>query len=88
MPALAAVVMVTAVRMNEWHLIRFYLRRKLKSPSVVMLATMLATVALDLTQAIVVGIVLSLLLFISQVSRLSVVPTQVDWERMKEQAIP
>ena len=60
------------------------LRRKLKSPSVVMFATMLATVALDLTQAIVVGIVLSLLLFISQVSRLSVVPTQVAWERMKE----
>ena len=84
MSALAAVLMVTAVRMNEWHLIRFYLRRKLKSPSVVMFATMLATVALDLTQAIVVGIVLSLLLFISQVSRLSVVPTQVDWERMTE----
>lgn len=82
--ALAGVLMVTAVRMNEWHLIKFYLKRRLKSPTVVMFATMLATVALDLTQAIIVGVMLSLLLFISQVSRLSVTPTDVDWERMKE----
>jgi SulP family sulfate permease len=84
MSALAGVLMVTAFRMNEWHLIRFYIRRKLKSPTVVMLVTMLATVALDLTQAIIVGIVLSLLLFISQVSRLSVTPTDVDWERLRQ----
>ena len=49
-----------------------------------MLVTMLATVALDLTQAIIVGIVLSLLLFISQVSRLSVTPTDVDWKRLTQ----
>ncbi len=81
--ALAGVLMVTAWRMNEWHLIRFYIRRRLKSPTVVMFVTMLATVALDLTQAILVGVVLSLFLFISQVSRLDIVPTDVDWERLR-----
>lgn len=84
MSALAAVLMLTAFRMNEWHLIRFYIKRRLKSPTTIMFATMLATIALDLTQAIVVGVVLSLLLFISQVSRLSVTPTDVDWDRMRE----
>jgi SulP family sulfate permease len=80
--ALAGVLMVTAFRMNEWHLIRFYLRRRLKSPTTVMFVTMLATVTLDLTQAIIVGVILSLLLFIGQVSRLEIVPTDVDSTRL------
>jgi SulP family sulfate permease len=80
--ALAGVLMVTAFRMNEWHLIRFYMRKRLKGPTFVMFATMLATVALDLTQAILVGVVLSLLLFISQISRLEIVPTSVDPARL------
>ncbi|MEO8288327.1 MAG: SulP family inorganic anion transporter [Chloroflexota bacterium] len=86
--ALAGVLMVTAFRMNEWHLIKFYVKRRLKSPTTVMVVTMLATVALDLTQAIIVGVILSLLLFISQVSRLSVVPTDVDWERLRQAGHP
>ena len=86
--ALAGVLMVTASRMNEWHLIRFYVKRRLKSPTTVMIVTILATVALDLTQAIIVGVLLSLLLFISQVSRLNVVPTDVDWERLRAAGHP
>ncbi len=82
--ALAGVLMVTAWRMNEWHLIRFYIRQQLKSPTTIMFATMVATVALDLTQAIIVGVILSLLLFISQVSRLTVVPTAVNWDHLRE----
>jgi SulP family sulfate permease len=85
--ALAGVLMVTAWRMNEWHLIRFYLSRRLKSPSIVMVATMIATVALDLTQAIIVGVVVQLLFFINQVARLSVVPTDVDWDRLRDSGI-
>lgn len=80
--ALAGVLGITAWRMNEWHLIRFYTSHRLKSPTTVMIVTMIATVALDLTQAIIVGVLLSLLLFISQVSRLHIVPTAVDWERL------
>ncbi len=80
--ALAAVLMVTAVRMNEWHRIRFYVQQQLTSSVVVMLATMAATIALDLTKAIVVGVVVSLLFFVRQVSRLDVVVTDVDPERL------
>src|SRR5699024_4431163 len=77
------VLLVTAVRMNEWHVIRFYFRRRLKSPILVMLVTMLATITLDLTQAILIGVAVSLLFFLSQVSRLSIVPTEVDWDRLR-----
>jgi sulfate permease, SulP family len=86
--ALAGVLMVTAVRMNEWHVIRFYLRRRLKGATVVMFVTMVATFSLDLTQAIIIGIAISLLIFISQISRLTVVPTAVDWERMRAAGFP
>ncbi|MFN8539997.1 MAG: SulP family inorganic anion transporter [Thermomicrobiales bacterium] len=86
--ALAGVLLVTAFRMNEWHAIRFYLGRRLKGPTLTMLATAVATVALDLTQAIVVGVVLSLLIFISQVSRLDVVPTPVDWGKLRDAGLP
>lgn len=81
--ALSGVLMITAIRMNEWHLIRFYFKRRLKGPILVMVGTMIATVSLDLSQAIVIGIVLSLILFITQVSRLDMVVTEVDWARMR-----
>lgn len=81
--ALAGVLLVTAFRMNEWHVIRFYVSRRLKGAVLTMVATTVATVALDLTQAIVVGVALSLLIFISQVSRLSIISTPVDWARLR-----
>lgn len=82
--ALAGVLLVTAWRMNEWYVIRFYFRRQLKTPVLVMLVTLVATVSLDLTQAILIGVGISLLFFINQISRLSIVPTEVDWDRMRE----
>lgn len=42
---------------------------------------MLATVALNLTQAVVVGVLLSLTLFLVQVARLDVTAMPVDWQR-------
>ncbi|MBN9390330.1 MAG: SulP family inorganic anion transporter [Chloroflexi bacterium] len=81
--ALAGVLMITAIRMNEWHLIRFYFKRRLKGPLTVMVVTMLATISFDLSQAIIIGIVLSLVLFITQVSRLDITATSVDWERLR-----
>lgn len=64
--ALSGVLLVTAVRMNEWHLIRFYVRRRLKSPIAIMIVTMLATITFDLTRAIVIGLAVSLLIFVVQ----------------------
>jgi SulP family sulfate permease len=81
--ALAGVLIVTAWRMNEWHVIRFYVNRRLVNAVAVMLVTMLATVALDLTQAILIGVAISLLVFLAKVSRLTVTPTEVDWDRLR-----
>ncbi|MEW5829344.1 MAG: SulP family inorganic anion transporter, partial [Chloroflexota bacterium] len=50
--ALAGVLMVTAVRMNEWHAIRFIFSKRFKTAIIAFTVTMLATIALDLTQAI------------------------------------
>lgn len=78
--ALAGVLFVTAIRMNEWHSIRFYLTHHLKSALGTFAVTMIATIALDLTQAILVGLVVSLAIFLSQVARLTVNTAPVDWD--------
>ena len=77
--ALAGVLFVTAWRMNEWHAIRFYTRHQLGGALATFAITMLATIALDLTQAILVGLVVSLVLFLSQVAQLEVTIAPVDW---------
>jgi sulfate permease, SulP family len=81
--ALAGVLIVTAWRMNEWHVIRFYVDHRITNATVVLAVTMLATVALDLTQAILIGVAISLLVFLAQVSKLTVVSTEVDWNRLR-----
>lgn len=79
--ALAGVLFVTAWRMNEWHAIQFYWRHRIPGALAAFAATMLATVALDLTQAIAVGVLLSLTLFLVQVARLDVTAMPVDWQK-------
>jgi len=79
MSALAGVLFVTAWRMNEWHSIRYYREHRLTGAIAAFLATMIATVALDLTQAIVVGLGLSLVLFLRQAARLEVTAAPVRW---------
>ncbi len=75
--------MVTAYRMNEWHSIRFIFFHRFKSGIVPFLITMLVTITLDLTQAIIIGIGVSAIIFLRQVSDLSVLVQEVDWERMR-----
>lgn len=80
MAALAGVLFVTAWRMNEWHSIRYYWDRRLAGAIAAFLATMIATVCLDLTQAIVVGLGLSIVLFLRQAARLEVNVAPVRWD--------
>lgn len=82
MPALAGVLMVTAWRMNEWHTIRFYWRHRLKSALVSVAITMVATTALDLTEAIIIGLIVSVIVFFWQVSQLTITVTPVDWDHI------
>jgi SulP family sulfate permease len=83
--ALAGVLMVTAWRMNEWESIHFYTRTRLKHAITAMLVTMIATVALDLTQAILIGIAISALIYIRQsAGSVGVTSESVDPARLRQ----
>ena len=84
MAALGGVLLMTAWRMNEWESIHFFTRSRIKHALAGMFITMLATVALDLTQAILIGIAISALIYLQQ----SAVTTEVkampiDPQRMR-----
>ncbi len=81
--ALAGVLMVTAVRMNEWPAIRFMFGRRFKTGMITFVITLLATVTLDLTQAILIGGVLSAAVFLNQAANLTIESVRVDPERLR-----
>ena len=85
--ALAGVLMVTAWRMNEWEGIHFMFRRRFKTAMITFSITLLATVSLDLTQAILVGAALSAALFLNNIATLNVNITPVDAERLRQKGI-
>jgi SulP family sulfate permease len=85
--ALAGVLMVTAVRMNEWDAISFMFSHRFKTGIATFLITFLATITLDLTQAIIIGGILSAGIFINQVANLEVDIRMVDVERMRARGI-
>ncbi|HYO87388.1 MAG TPA: SulP family inorganic anion transporter [Candidatus Limnocylindrales bacterium] len=84
MAALAGVLAVTAWRMNEWGEIRDIFGRRFKTAMFAFLTTMLATIALDLTQTIILGVGLSALIFVFQISRGKVTVSPVSPQKMRE----
>jgi sulfate permease, SulP family len=82
--ALAGVLLVTAWRMNEWHTIRFYFNHRLMHAIIAFSITLLATVVLDLTQAILIGFGISSLIFMAQMSELRITRRPVEIERLTE----
>ncbi len=82
--ALAGVLLVTAWRMNEWHSIRFYFSHRLKHAIVAFAITLVATVVLDLTQAILIGFGISTLIFMAQMSELRISRKPVEMERLTD----
>jgi sulfate permease, SulP family len=85
MAALAGVLAVTAWRMNEWPEIHEIFGRRFKSAMFAFVSTMIATVALDLTQAIILGVGLSAIIFVTQISRAKIVLSPVLPEKMREE---
>lgn len=65
--ALAGVLMVTAWRMNEWHSIKSIFKKKQYTAIAKFIITMVATVVFDLTIAIVIGIVFSIIVYLFSV---------------------
>lgn len=80
--ALAGVLMVTAWRMNDWQEIKTIFHNGVKTNMSQYLITMLATVVFDLTVAIVIGIVVSMVLFVLNNSHLHVSIRDVDKDRI------
>lgn len=86
LPALAAILIVVAYNMSEWHSFVKVLRSP-KSDVAVMLITFGLTVIIDLTVAIEVGIVLAALLFMrrmSEVSHVNAITRDLQEERDEE----
>lgn len=68
--ALAGVLVVTAYRMNEWHGIKYYFKNKLWDAIAMFLITMVATVFLDLTYAVIIGVGLSIILLVVKLTKI------------------
>ncbi len=85
--ALAGVLMVTAWRMNEWGAIRFMFGQRFKTGIITFLLTLLATVALDLTQAILIGVAISAAIFINRVAQLRITLEPVAPEKLRARGL-
>jgi sulfate permease, SulP family len=85
--ALAGVLMVTAVRMNEWEAIKFIFGKRFKTDMIAFTITMLATIVLDLTQAILIGSFLAGAVFLNKIASIDVNVQEVDNERLRERGI-
>lgn len=85
MAALAGVLMVTALRMNDWETIRYLIRHKLRGAMLAFLVTMVATVVFDLSVAILAGLAFSAIKFIvKSIDSLEVTVSEVDPLRLKQ----
>jgi SulP family sulfate permease len=80
--ALAGVLMVTAWRMNEWNLIKYFFKNKFNMAVIQFLVTMVVTLFFELTVAIIVGIAVSMILFVVK-SGMTVDVSEVEGEGME-----
>ena len=85
--ALAGVLMVTAVRMNEWDAIKFIFGKRFKTDMIAFTITMLATIVLDLTQAILLGSFLAGAVFLNKIASIDISVQEVDIDRLKQKGI-
>lgn len=85
--ALAGVLMATAIRMNEWDAIKFIFGKRFKTDMIAFTITMLATVVLDLTQAIMIGTFLAGAVFLNKIASIDIDVQEIDIERLKQRGI-
>ncbi|MBI5823660.1 MAG: SulP family inorganic anion transporter [Chloroflexi bacterium] len=85
--ALAGVLMVTAVRMNEWDAIKFIFGKRFKTDMIAFTITMVATIVLDLTQAILIGSFLAGAVFLNKIASIDITVQDVDIKRLRQKGI-
>jgi len=85
--ALAGVLMITAIRMNEWDAIKFIFGKRFKTDMIAFTITMFATIVLDLTQAILIGSFLAGAVFLNKIASIDITVQDVDIKRLRERGI-
>lgn len=85
--ALAGVLMVTAVRMNEWDAIKFIFGKRFKTDMIAFTITMFATIVLDLTQAILIGSFIAAAVFLNKIASIDIDVQDVDAEKLRQRGI-
>jgi sulfate permease, SulP family len=85
--ALAGVLMVTAWHMNEWEAIHYIFTHRFKTAMITFLVTMVATVVLDLTEAILLGAFISGAIFLNQSASIDIDVQEVDPEKLRKRGI-
>ena len=82
--ALAGVLIMTAWRMNDWENIRYIFGHRFKSGMAKFAITLCATVVLDLTQAIIIGVAFSSVLIVVRLTDIDITISEVQNERLVE----
>ncbi|MCE5235439.1 MAG: SulP family inorganic anion transporter [Eubacteriales bacterium] len=82
--ALAGVLMVTAWRMNELHVVKDIFKKRIASAMAQFCITMACTVVFDLTVAIVIGVLFSVLTFVVKVSQVDISVSGIVPEKLPE----
>lgn len=82
--ALAGILIVTAWRMNDWENIRFIFSHHFRTGMLKFFITMAATVLLDLTQAIIIGVAFSAFMIIVKLTDIDITIADIDSERLAE----
>jgi len=82
--ALGGVLMVTAWRMNEWHALKQIFKKRIKTSISQFTITMVSTVIFDLTFAIMIGIVFSMVMFVVKSNKISIEVDDVTEEVAKK----
>lgn len=83
--ALAGVLIMTAWRMNEWDEIKLFFSKRIKTSLTQFLVTMIATVVFDLTVAIVIGVFISMVLFVINNSDLDIETSDIEPHRLDKE---
>jgi SulP family sulfate permease len=85
--ALAGVLMVTAVHMNEWDTIKFIFGKRFKTDMIAFTITMFATIVLDLTQAILIGSFIAGAVFLNKIASIDIEVQEVDADKLRQRGI-
>ncbi|MGI6257767.1 MAG: SulP family inorganic anion transporter [Anaerovoracaceae bacterium] len=82
--ALSGVLIVTAWRMNDWDNIKFIFHYRFRTGMFKFFITMAATVVLDLTQAIIIGVAFSTFMLVVKLTDIDITVADIASDRLED----